>query len=49
MLLRACHDEADKDAVEEIAELKMTLNLMPCSHKVVLVLDDVGQDLFIYY
>jgi hypothetical protein len=30
MLLRACHDEADKNAVEkEIAELKMALDLMP--------------------
>jgi len=29
MLLRACHDEADKGAVEkEIAELKMALDLM---------------------
>ncbi|AFU58263.1 hypothetical protein Ngar_c13250 [Candidatus Nitrososphaera gargensis Ga9.2] len=30
MLLRACHDEADRIAVEkEIAELKMALDLMP--------------------
>ena len=30
LLLRACHDEADKSAVEkEIVELKMALNLMP--------------------
>jgi hypothetical protein len=30
MLLRACHDEADRMAVEkEIAELKMALDLMP--------------------
>lgn len=30
MLLRACHDEADRNAVEkEIAELKMALDLMP--------------------
>jgi hypothetical protein len=30
MLLRACHDDEDKKAVEkEIAELKMALDLMP--------------------
>lgn len=30
MLLRACHDEVDRNAVEkEIAELKMALDLMP--------------------
>jgi hypothetical protein len=30
MLLRACHDEVEKNAVEkEIAELKMALDLMP--------------------
>jgi hypothetical protein len=30
MLLRACHDQADRAAVEkEIAELKMALDLMP--------------------